>query len=212
MPFRTESIYAHSTRFFSTFVFLPPIPRIFCVSRSRLVPQHLEMAFSRPTSLLMEASSNAISSLSAGEFPNSSNWHTLSNHYQPHSRLPDNFSKPIEVDLPISHAGAFAYWVEYDGSKPGSRIKGREGYFNIDPILHTKARAPILSPDSKVLSPSQGGASLRDEDISLPLSTVSILSTVSKWMGPVSRWPDFFAEARDRGYNMLHWTPLQERG
>ena len=31
-------------------------------------------------------------------------------------------------------------------------------------------------------------------------------------MGPVSKWPDFFAEARDRGYNMLHWTPLQERG
>ena len=31
-------------------------------------------------------------------------------------------------------------------------------------------------------------------------------------MGPVSKWPGFFAEARDRGYNMLHWTPLQERG
>lgn len=31
-------------------------------------------------------------------------------------------------------------------------------------------------------------------------------------MGPVSKWPQFFTEARDRGYNMLHWTPLQERG
>jgi glycogen debranching enzyme len=57
-----------------------------------------------------------------------------------------------------------------------------------------------------------GGAVLEDGIINLPLSAVSLLSIVSKWMGPVSKWPDFFAEARDRGYNMLHWTPLQERG
>ena len=31
-------------------------------------------------------------------------------------------------------------------------------------------------------------------------------------MGPVSKWSYFFQEASDRGYNMLHWTPLQERG
>ena len=31
-------------------------------------------------------------------------------------------------------------------------------------------------------------------------------------MGPISEWHNLFAEAKDRGYNMLHWTPLQERG
>ena len=91
-------------------------------------------------------------------------------------------------------------------------MKGREGYFNIDPILRTKARSPMMSSDSIPLSPGQGGAILRDDIINLPLSAVSMLSTVSKWMGPVSKWPEYFAEARDRGYNMLHWTPLQERG
>ncbi|KAI0320874.1 glycoside hydrolase family 13 protein [Amylostereum chailletii] len=127
-------------------------------------------------------------------------------------KLPTNLSKPIEIDLPISHAGAFAYWVEYDSVDGSARIKGREGYFNIDPILRTKSHAPILSPELKPLSPLEGGAILDGNTVNLPLSAVSMISIVSKWMGPVSQWPGFFAEARDRGYNMLHWTPLQERG
>lgn len=127
-------------------------------------------------------------------------------------KLPTNVSKPIQIDLPISHAGAFAYWVEYDDVTPGDRITGREGYFNIDPLLRIRARTPILSSDSQHLLPTDGGAVITDKIINLPLSAVSLLSTVSKWMGTVSKWPDFFAEASDRGYNMLHWTPLQERG
>ena len=126
-------------------------------------------------------------------------------------RLPTNFSKPIQVDLPISHAGAFVYWVEYDG-KPGERIKGREGYFNIDPILRTKARTPILSSDLTPVLPASGGAVIKDEYVNLPLDGLSIITVVSKWMGPLSGWREYFAEASDRGYTMLHWTPLQERG
>ncbi|VDC00989.1 unnamed protein product [Peniophora sp. CBMAI 1063] len=126
-------------------------------------------------------------------------------------KLPTNVAKPIEIDLPISHAGAFAYWVEYDGPS-GTRVTGRQGYFNIDPILRSRARAPILSKDLTLLSPGDGGAVIKDGYVNLPLSGVSMLSIVSKWMGPVSKWPKFFEEARDRGYNMIHWTPLQQRG
>lgn len=127
-------------------------------------------------------------------------------------RLPTNFSKSIQVDLPISHAGAFVYWVEYDGNTPGERVKGREGYFNIDPILHTKARSPILSSELKPLLPSSGGSLVQSDFVKLPLDGLSILTLVSKWMGPLSGWRDHFAEASDRGYTMLHWTPLQARG
>ncbi|KAG6335732.1 hypothetical protein ID866_3356 [Astraeus odoratus] len=127
-------------------------------------------------------------------------------------RLPIDLSKPIQVDLPISHAGAFVYWVEYDGDAPGERIKGREGYFNIDPILRVRARSPILSADSKPLLPSEGGAKLLPEVVNLPLDALAILTVVSKWMGPISQWRNHFEEASDRGYSMLHWTPLQERG
>ena len=95
---------------------------------------------------------------------------------------------------------------------PGNRITGREGYLNIDPLLRIKARTPILGSNSQHLLPTDDGAVIKDELVNLPLSAVSLLSTVSKWMGPVSKWSGFFQEASDRGYNMLHWTPLQERG
>ncbi|CCM02450.1 uncharacterized protein FIBRA_04549 [Fibroporia radiculosa] len=123
--------------------------------------------------------------------------------------LPTDFSKPIRIDLPISHAGAFAYWVEFDGEEPGARIKGREGYFNIDPILPTKARTPILSSDATV---SEVGNAVQQDYVNLPLDGLSILTVVSKWMGPMSAWRDYLAETSARGYNTLHWTPLQERG
>ncbi|KAF8892098.1 glycoside hydrolase family 13 protein [Infundibulicybe gibba] len=126
-------------------------------------------------------------------------------------RLPTDFSKPIQVDLPISHAGAFVFWLEYDGEELGQRIKGREGYFNIDPIMKTKARTPILDKDLTVLPPSKGGV-IQPEDVNLPLDGLSILTMVSKWMGPLNEWKNHFAEAKERGYTMLHYTPLQERG
>ncbi|KAI0352373.1 glycoside hydrolase family 13 protein [Trametes cingulata] len=123
-------------------------------------------------------------------------------------KLPTDFSSPIQIDLPISHAGAFVYWIEYDGDTPGTRVKGREGYFNIDPILKTKARTPILS-EGKV---APDGSSVKADYVNIPLDGLSILTLVSKWMGPVTSWRDYFAETSARGYNMIHWTPLQERG
>ncbi|KAK0218056.1 glycoside hydrolase family 13 protein [Armillaria fumosa] len=126
-------------------------------------------------------------------------------------RLPSDYSKPIQVDLPISHAGAFVFWVEYDGENTGERIKGREGYFNIDPILRIKSRSPILATDLTPLLASSG-ATVQKETINLPLDGLSILTVVSKWMGPLSDWSKHFQEAQERGYTMLHYTPLQERG
>lgn len=124
-------------------------------------------------------------------------------------RLPTDFSKPITIDLPISHAGAFVYWVEYDGQEAGERIKGREGYFNVDPVLRIKARKPIISSDGQVAS--DGGA-IKTDYVNLPLDGLAVLTIVSKWMGSTDEWRDYLAESSARGYNMLHWTPLQERG
>ncbi len=125
------------------------------------------------------------------------------------SSLPSDYSKPIKVDLPISHAGAFVYWVEYDGTD--GRVKGREGYFNIDPILRVKARTSILDSKSRPLPYPQGGT-LTDESINIPLDGLVILTAVSKWMGPIDSWKPFLQESKERGYNMIHYTPLQQRG
>lgn len=100
------------------------------------------------------------------------------------------------------------YWVEYDGDAVGSRVKGREGYFNIDPILRTKTRTPIVSGGSIAVD----GPTVKSDYVNLPLDGLSVLTLVSKWMGPTSGWREYFAESSARGYNMIHWTPLQERG
>lgn len=73
-------------------------------------------------------------------------------------------------------------------------------------------RSPILSANLKPLSPSEGGAKVQSTKVNLPLDGLAILTVVSKWMGPITGWREHFAEASDRGYTMLHWTPIQERG
>lgn len=125
-------------------------------------------------------------------------------------RLPTNFSKPIHINLPISHAGAFVYWIEYDGSS-SERITGREGYFNIDPILRVKARSSVLSPSAGLL-PVTAGGKIEDKTVTVPLDGLVILTVVSKWMGTLEEWRPHLREASKRGYNMLHYTPLQQRG
>jgi glycogen debranching enzyme len=127
------------------------------------------------------------------------------------SRLPSDFSKPIQIDLPISSAGAFSFWIEYD-DEHNNRVKGREGYFNIDPVLRVKKRSPILSPKNQIQSVANGGKIHETETVALSLDGLTILTLVSKWMGPISDWQPHFAEARQRGYNMIHYTPLQQRG
>ncbi|KAL1753858.1 glycoside hydrolase family 13 protein [Schizophyllum commune] len=126
-------------------------------------------------------------------------------------KLPTVLSKPIQIDLPISHAGAFVFWVEYDGAEQGQRVKGPEGYFNVDPVLRAKGRSSILTKDLEPLPPSKGGV-IQSKHVNLPLDALSILTVVSKWMGPMSEWRKHFEEAKDRGYTMLHYTPLQARG
>lgn len=62
-----------------------------------------------------------------------------------------------------------------------------------------------------MLPPTEGGV-VKADDVNLPLDGLSILTVVSKWMGPITEWKKHFSEAQERGYTMLHYTPLQERG
>ncbi|KAG8752475.1 hypothetical protein FRC14_007001, partial [Serendipita sp. 396] len=124
--------------------------------------------------------------------------------------LPSDFSKPVQIDLPISSAGVFVYWIEYDG-KDGERVKGREGYFNIDPDLRVRKRTPILTPEQTVHAPGKGGL-ITEKTTHIPLDGLSIITLVSKWMGRLDEWTPYLKETSERGYNMIHYTPLQQRG
>lgn len=62
-----------------------------------------------------------------------------------------------------------------------------------------------------MLPPGKGGVVTSDL-ISLPLDGLVIQSVIAKWMGTLDEWVPHLDQMRDRGYNMLHYTPLQQRG
>lgn len=145
------------------------------------------------------------------------------------SSLPTDFSKPIQIDLPITKAGVFHYYIEYDASATesadaqlslngasdvaakGKRVQSRSGAFNVDPILTIPKRTPILSDKSSLLDVGKGGKVL-GETVNLPTDGLVIQSVIAKWMGTIDEWDKHLDVTRDRGYNMLHFTPLQQRG
>ena len=62
-----------------------------------------------------------------------------------------------------------------------------EHYFSVEPALHINGK-------------------------DLPLAGLAIQSVTAKWMGPLSKWPEFFKVFSAKGYNMIHFTPLNHRG
>lgn len=79
--------------------------------------------------------------------------------------------------------------------------------------MHIPARSRILDTDTlAVLPPGKGGLIQKDKTVSLPLDGLVIQSVIAKWMGTLEEWVPHLDQMRDRGYNMLHYTPLQSRG
>lgn len=46
----------------------------------------------------------------------------------------------------------------------------------------------------------------------LSLNSLNIESVISKWMGDFSTWKEKFSYIKSKGYNMVHFTPLNVRG
>ena len=46
----------------------------------------------------------------------------------------------------------------------------------------------------------------------LPLNLLKIESVISKCMGPIDTWRDKLKKIQQKGYNMIHFTPIQQRG
>lgn len=120
--------------------------------------------------------------------------------------------------MPISQAGSFVYYIEYDAAPsaadpkaPRARIQSTKGYFSVDPILQLPQRSPILT-SGLALDPKGGALPPSSAAKLLPLDGLAILSVIAKWQGKLSNWDAYLDEASQRGYNMLHFTPLQTRG
>ena len=115
---------------------------------------------------------------------------------QPIARLTADFNRAITIDVPIPLAGAFAFYTTYSPLPD----------FSIEDVPSTKpTRTPTYYLDVAPKLSLQGSL--------LPITGLSICSTISKLMGKNSiEWDHHLRGIGQRGYNMVHFTPLMIRG
>ncbi|OXA50784.1 Glycogen debranching enzyme [Folsomia candida] len=80
-------------------------------------------------------------------------------------------------------SGCFQFYVLKDGKKSG------RGYFLVDPVLRIGSNDEVLALDS-----------------------ICCQSFFPKSLGPLSEWKGRLEVAHQSGYNMIHFTPVQELG
>ncbi len=111
-------------------------------------------------------------------------------------RLNPDFNRTLEIDIPILVAGAFAFYTTYSPLPELSSAPGP---------IHKPTRTATYYID---VCPKL--ALNKDQ---LPLDALSIFSVISKFMGKYpTDWDKHLRGIGQRGYNMVHFTPLMERG
>ena len=111
-------------------------------------------------------------------------------------RLNPDFNHTIEIDIPVLVAGAFAFYTTYSPLPELSLSSGS---------AHTPTRTETYYIDVCPRLTLNGDA--------LPLDALSIFSVISKFMGEYpTDWDKHLRGIGQRGYNMVHFTPLMERG
>ncbi|KAH8675956.1 glycoside hydrolase family 13 protein [Xylariales sp. PMI_506] len=121
------------------------------------------------------------------------------NSFREFKLVPD-FNRTIEISVPVYDAGAFAFYVTY------AELPEISESLNSDKLTSSeKKKSPIYYID---VAPK-----LSLEGRSLPLPALSIFSVISKFMGKYpTDWEKHLRGISERGYNMIHFTPLQVRG
>ncbi|KAG9617362.1 glycoside hydrolase family 13 protein, partial [Aureobasidium melanogenum] len=107
-----------------------------------------------------------------------------------------DFNRNIEIDIEIPHAGPFSYYITYT---PLPKLT--TGKSDVPEATKTKVWYLDVSPRLSV------------QESTLPLKSLSIISCLSKFMGDFSSdWDKHLHGMSERGYNMVHFTPLMMRG
>lgn len=114
-------------------------------------------------------------------------------------RLRPDSNRDIQIDIPITRPGSFAFYMTYSPLSD----------FSVAPV------APVVSP-----TPTQTSTHYIDVaprltigGRDLPINALSIFSVISKFMGDYPRdWDKHLNGISQRNYNMVHLTPLMKRG
>ncbi|RYP60216.1 hypothetical protein DL771_010599 [Monosporascus sp. 5C6A] len=121
------------------------------------------------------------------------------NRFREYKLIPD-FNRTLEISIPIYSAGAFAFYTTYAELPELSTALAPN-----DPALAEKKKTPLYYID---VAPR-----LSLDGRPLPLPALSVFSVISKFMGKYpSDWERHLQGISGRGYNMIHFTPLQVRG
>ncbi|KAI4183058.1 MAG: hypothetical protein LQ346_006413 [Caloplaca aetnensis] len=111
-------------------------------------------------------------------------------------KLYPDFNETLYIDVPIHCAGAFAFYTTYTPlpdftstkAAPPEPTRTETFYFDVSPKLTVN-------------------------DIILPIDSLSIFSVISKLMGEYPKdWERHLRGIGQREYNMVHFTPLMQRG
>lgn len=114
--------------------------------------------------------------------------------------MPD-FNRTLEISIPIYEAGAYAFYTTYAQLPDLS-----------DTLTHTNGSSKTKTKKTPLYY-IDVAPRLTLEGRPLPLPALSVFSIISKFMGKYPQdWERHLRGISDRGYNMIHFTPLQVRG
>lgn len=117
------------------------------------------------------------------------------------TRLSADFTRDIEISVPIYEPGAFAFYTTYAELPDLKAQISAPDYGGKDVLKQTQTYYIDVAPR------------LRLDGCPLPLPALSMFSVISKFMGKYpADWERHLAGISYRGYNMVHFTPLQIRG
>ncbi|PGH05318.1 glycogen debranching enzyme [Blastomyces parvus] len=116
-------------------------------------------------------------------------------------KLTPSLTDTNEIDIPITAAGAFAFYSTY--SPPPSLATSQSSSLQEKKQDRVRSKIQYLTVSPRVTL----------NNAILPLTSLSTITVLSKFMGqyPVD-WDKHLASISRRGYNMVHFTPLMQRG
>ncbi|XP_063531956.1 glycogen debranching enzyme-like [Cydia strobilella] len=103
----------------------------------------------------------------------------------------------LYAELKLTRAGAFHYYFVYDSAESSIGPRG-SGWLQVAPRVRVGPRGP-------------GGAGGAGGE-ALGVEALSCQTVLAKCLGPLARWEDSLRVAKESGYNMIHFTPIQELG
>lgn len=101
--------------------------------------------------------------------------------------ISNSFTNDNYINFPIYHPGPYNYYISYRDSETNTLKTTRKFYFVVLPSLYV-------------------------QDEFIPINSIVLESVVSKWLGDKKDWDLIFDRIQQKGYNMVHFTPLQQRG